>query len=405
MMLKDKHIILGITGSIAAFKAATLCRLLVKQGATVKVVMTPLAKEFITPVTMATLSQNTVLLDFFKHDDGAWNSHVELGLWADLMLIAPASANTMAKMANGICDNLLLTTYLSVRCPVMIAPAMDMDMYRHPATQKNIDTLKSYGNIFVEPEEGELASGLVGKGRMAEPEHILQHVIDFFNQKKKFKHQTILVTSGPTFEPIDAVRFIGNHSTGKMGNALATALESMGAHVVFITGPVSTLPTLKHGTIIQVQTAEQMFHAATEHFPHCSGAILAAAVADFRPETKADFKLKSGNTIELKLVPNPDIAASLGKIKKSNQFIVGFALETDNELENAIQKINKKNLDLIVLNSLKNPGAGFGYSTNQITIINRNREIKHYPLKSKTEVAYDILEEILSNKLIQENEG
>ncbi|HOG19514.1 MAG TPA: bifunctional phosphopantothenoylcysteine decarboxylase/phosphopantothenate--cysteine ligase CoaBC [Salinivirgaceae bacterium] len=395
MALKDKNIILGITGSIAAYKAACLCRLLVKNGATVKVVMTPLATQFITPVTMATLSQNSVLIDFFKHDDGAWNSHVDLGLWADLMLVAPASANTMAKMANGVCDNLLLTTYLSVRCSVMFAPAMDIDMLKHPATQQNIEKLKSFGNMFVDPNDGELASGLIGKGRMAEPEQIIEEVKSFFSQKKKFNRKTILVTAGPTYEPIDAVRFIGNYSSGKMGIAISKELSNQGAKVILILGPVAEIPKIPNCRIINVMTAKEMFDASLIEFPKTDGAILSAAVADFTPLTKSDSKIKrTGDSLNILLSPTDDIAAALGKQKRSNQFLLGFALETDNELENAKLKMKKKNFDLIVLNSLNDKGAGFGCDTNKITILTKNGTIKEFPLKLKSEVAKDILQAI-----------
>jgi phosphopantothenoylcysteine decarboxylase/phosphopantothenate--cysteine ligase len=341
---------------------------------------------------MATLSQSSVLVDFFKHDDGSWNSHVELGLWADLMLVAPASANTMAKMANGICDNLLLTTYLSVRCPVMFAPAMDMDMFRHPATQQNIDKLKLFGNVFVEPAEGELASGLIGKGRMAEPEQILDEVVAFFELKKKFNNKTILVTAGPTYEPIDAVRFIGNHSTGKMGIAIARELSNQGASVTLVLGPVAEIPEIKNCQIIKVKTAQEMYNASVKEFESCNGAILSAAVADFTPETTTEKKIKrTGDTLELSLKPTLDIAAHLGKQKRPEQFLVGFALETDNEFQNAQQKLERKNLDLIVLNSLNDKGAGFGHDTNKVTIIDRAGKTAVFPLKSKTEVAKDIL--------------
>ncbi|MDD2564376.1 MAG: bifunctional phosphopantothenoylcysteine decarboxylase/phosphopantothenate--cysteine ligase CoaBC [Salinivirgaceae bacterium] len=392
MDLKDKHIVLGITASIAAFKAATLCRLLIKQGATVKVVMTPLATEFITPVTMATLSQNSVLLNFFKHDDGSWNSHVELGLWADLMLIAPASANTMAKMAHGICDNLLLTTYLSVRCPVMFAPAMDMDMYKHPTTQRNVEQLKSIGHLFVEPGDGELASGLIGKGRMAEPEQIVEDVIQFFDLKKKFHNKKILITAGPTYEPIDAVRFVGNYSTGKMGIALAKELSNQGADVKLVLGPVANIPEIPNCDIIKVQTAQQMFDASVENFPSCDGAFLAAAVADYTIDNPQVSKIKrTSDKLQLTLNPTKDIAAHLGKMKVNDQFLVGFALETDNEIENAKGKMKRKNFDAIVLNSLNDPGAGFGHDTNRITLISNSAESKTFSLKSKTEVAKDIV--------------
>lgn len=396
MQLAGKNIILGITGSIASFKAATLCRLLVKQGATVKVVMTPLATQFVTPVTFGTLSKNTVLVDFFKHDDGTWNSHVDLGIWADLFVIAPASANTMAKMANGICDNLLLTTYLSVRCPVMVAPAMDMDMYKHPATQHNIERLKSFGTMFVEPDNGELASGLIGKGRMAEPELITQEIICFFESKQKLKGRHILVTAGPTYEPIDAVRFIGNYSSGKMGIEIAKTLSLQGAKVTLVLGPVSNTPADKNIEIIPVTTAEEMYKATIEKFKNTDGAILSAAVADFTPTEKSTTKIKrTSDSLDLKLSPTKDIAAHLGKIKKEKQFLVGFALETNNEEKNAKKKLKSKKLDFIVLNSLNDTGAGFGHDTNKITIFTAAGNKKEYPLKTKTEVAKDIVETII----------
>ncbi|WP_462280158.1 bifunctional phosphopantothenoylcysteine decarboxylase/phosphopantothenate--cysteine ligase CoaBC [Salinivirga cyanobacteriivorans] len=397
--LKGKNIILGITGSIAAYKAAMLTRLLIKQGATVKIVMTPLAKEFITPVTMATLSQNTVLSDFFNYDDGDWNSHVELGLWADLFLLAPASANTMAKMAHGVCDNLLLTTYLSVRCPVMIAPAMDMDMYKHPATQDNIEILKSRGHSFVEPETGELASGLTGKGRMEEPEKITGAVIEFLTSKKKLKGKRFLVTAGPTIEKIDPVRFIGNHSSGKMGYAIAESLASEGAQVDLISGPVQITTNNPNITIHPVESANEMHQEATKRFKMADGAIMAAAVSDYSVATPSEKKLKREQTgnITLELIPNKDIAAALGEQKKQNQILVGFALETDNELENATKKLQKKNLDCIILNSLKEPGAGFNVNTNKIIIINNKGEQKTFSLKEKKEVAADIVQYLVEN--------
>lgn len=394
MQLKDKHIILGITGSIAAYKAAALCRLLVKHGATVKVVMTPLATQFITPVTMATLSQNSILVDFFKHDDGTWNNHVELGLWADIMLVAPATANTIAKFANGVCDNLLLTTYLSVRCPVMIAPAMDMDMYKHPATTQNIEKLKTFGNIIIEPQEGELASTLVGKGRMAEPEQIVANVVAFF-EKKKFKNKKVLITAGPTLEPIDAVRYIGNHSTGKMGTAIATEFIKQGALVTLILGPTPTKPKIPNCNIIDVTTAQEMFEAAAKEFSQSDIIVLAAAVADFTPAQTSEKKIKrTDKNLIIKLNPTVDIAAHLGQIKRDDQILVGFALETDNELENARIKMRKKNLDMIILNSLKDQGAGFGYDTNKVTILKKSGEIIDFPLKTKSDVACDIMNAI-----------
>jgi phosphopantothenoylcysteine decarboxylase/phosphopantothenate--cysteine ligase len=367
--------------------------LLIKQGAKVKVVMTPLAKEFITPVTMATLSQNTVLSDFFNYDDGAWNSHVDLGLWADLFLLAPASANTMAKMAHGICDNLLLTTYLSVRCPAMIAPAMDMDMFQHPATQANIEILKQRGNSFVEPETGELASGLIGKGRMEEPEKITEEVIRFFQSKKKLQGKQYLVTAGPTNEKIDPVRFIGNHSSGKMGYALAEELANQGAEVELVSGSVTMEPKHPNIHLHNVTTAAEMFELSKKLFPTCNGAIMAAAVADYTIENTANEKIKrqKGQPITLTLTPTKDIAEHLGKIKKDSQVLVGFALETTNEEENALKKLRNKNLDFIVLNSLRDSGAGFNTDTNKISILDANGEKTTFPLKSKYEVAKDIV--------------
>lgn len=400
-MLSGKKIILGITGSIAAYKAAMLARLFVKNGAEVKIIMTPLAKEFITPVTLATLSRNTVLCDFFNYDDGNWNSHVDLGLWADLFIIAPATANTMAKMVNGICDNLLLTTYLSVRCDVMLAPAMDLDMFKHPATLKNIEVLESRGNVIVEPASGELASGLEGKGRMEEPELILEAVAKHFSKKASFQKK-VLVTAGPTYENIDPVRYIGNYSSGKMGFAIAEELANNGAEVLLVAGPVNM--EITHSSIkrINVTSALEMHNACLENFKDCDGAIMTAAVADYRPEMVAPAKMKSdSNELTIKLVSNPDIAASLGEMKKENQFLVGFALETDNEKNNAIGKIKKKNFDFIVLNSLKNEGAGFRHDTNKITIIDSKGEQTDYELKTKKEVAFDIvnkLKETLTNR-------
>lgn len=397
MKLKDKHILLGITGSIAAYKAAILVRLLVKEGAQVKVVMTKLAKEFITPLTLATLSKNPILVDFFDPENGQWNSHVDLGMWADLYLIAPATANTMGKMANGVADNLLLTSYLSAKCPVMVAPAMDLDMFQHPANIKNIEILKSYGNIILEPATGELASGLSGKGRMEEPEMIVEKVIDFFTSKKKLLNKTVLVTAGPTYEPIDPVRYIGNFSTGKMGFALAEELANNGAHVILISGPTTLTINNKSITRIDVVTADEMYSAAINHFPKCDIAIMSAAVADFKPSESFNEKVKRGkDNLQINLTPNKDIAAELGNIKTKNQILVGFALETDNEFENAIKKIKSKNLDFIVLNSLKEKGAGFGHDTNKISIIDKNGNKTDFNLKSKNKVAVDVV-----NKLVE----
>lgn len=391
MKLKDKHIILGITGSIAAYKAAVLTRLLIKEGANVKIIVTPLAKEFITPVTLATLSKNTVLCDFFHHDDGAWNSHVELGIWADLMLIAPATANTIGKMAHGIADNLLLTTYLSVRCPVMVAPAMDMDMYQHPATQGNINLLKDRGVLFVEPPEGELASGLIGKGRMEEPEKIVEHVVNFFKQKERFQNKKVLITAGPTYEYIDPVRFIGNASSGKMGYALANAFANDGAKVILVSGPVSI--SIKHPniTVIPVVSAEEMLNACQQYFNSADIVVFAAAVADYKPLERHTLKIKEKQSRTISLVPTVDIAETLGRQKKQHQITLGFALETHDAEEHAIQKLQKKNLDIIVLNTLTDEHNPIGNTYNQITIIDKNNNRKKLPLKTKEELAVDIL--------------
>jgi len=389
-MLKGKNIILGITGSIAAYKAAYITRLFIKEGANIKIVMTPYAKEFITPVTLATLSKNTVLIDFFHHDDGAWNSHVDLGIWADLMLVAPATATTIGKMANGIADNLLITTYLSAKCPVMIAPAMDLDMFKHPSTKKNIENLKSYGNLIIEPTTGELASGLDGKGRMEEPDIIIEKVKDFFFKKKDFNGQKIMLTAGPTFENIDAVRFIGNYSSGKMGYAIAEELNNRGAEVSLISGPVN-IQVNSSIKLIKVKTAEEMYNASVSEFKNSDIAIMTAAVADYRAKNISDKKIKRETSeLTIELEANKDIAAELGKIKKKNQILVGFALETDNEEQNAIKKIKKKNLDFIVLNSMKDNGAGFGTDTNKISIIDYYNKKFNFELKSKKEVAKDI---------------
>jgi phosphopantothenoylcysteine decarboxylase/phosphopantothenate--cysteine ligase len=396
MKLKGKNILLGVTGGIAAYKAAILVRLLVKEGAQVKVIMTKLAKEFITPLTLATLSKNPILVDFFDPENGQWNSHVDLGSWSDLYVIAPATANTMGKMAHAIADNLLVTTYLSAKCPVMIAPAMDLDMFQHPANLKNIEILKSYGNLIVEPESGELASGLIGKGRMAEPETITKSVIDFFTSKKKLKSKTILVTAGPTYEPIDPVRFIGNYSSGKMGYAIAEELAQQGAEVILVSGPTHLTSQNNLIHTIQVQTAKEMYDQCINCFPNCDAAIMSAAVADYKPSKQFSKKVKrSSDDLNITLEPNKDIAAELGKIKKDHQLLVGFALETDNEFENAEKKINTKNLDFIVLNSLNDQGAGFGVDTNKISIIDKYGVKIGFDLKQKQEVAADIVNELI----------
>ncbi|MEW5847078.1 MAG: bifunctional phosphopantothenoylcysteine decarboxylase/phosphopantothenate--cysteine ligase CoaBC [Bacteroidota bacterium] len=404
MRLKGKHILIGVTGSIAAYKAATLIRLLVKEGAEVKVVMTPLAKEFITPLTLATLSKNPILVDFFNPENGDWNSHVDLGLWSDLYLIAPASANTIAKMATGVADNLLLTTYLSARCPVMVAPAMDLDMYSHQATQQNIKILESRGNIIIEASTGELASGLSGKGRMEEPENILEQVVSFFLIGQRLSGVRALVTSGPTYEHIDPVRFIGNHSSGKMGSAIALELARQGALVDLVSGPVAQYPIHPNINIHKVTSAAEMFKAAQSLFEKSNVAILAAAVADFTAENVATQKIKrQGDELILKLKPTEDIAAHLGKVKKHNQFLIGFALETTNELENAKAKLERKNLDLIVLNSMNDPGAGFGSDTNKVTFIKRNGQVIPFDTKPKGMVAKDITNAIF--EMLHQNAG
>ncbi|MBI5542002.1 MAG: bifunctional phosphopantothenoylcysteine decarboxylase/phosphopantothenate--cysteine ligase CoaBC [Bacteroidia bacterium] len=395
MFLQGKHIILGITGSIAAYKAATITRLLIKEGAEVKIVITPTAKEFITPVTLSALSKNSVLCDFFQQHSGDWNSHVDLGIWADLFIVAPASANTIAKMAHGVCDNLLLTTYLSAKCPVIVAPAMDLDMFAHPATQKNIEILKSFGNKIIEPATGELASGLDGKGRMEEPEKIVSEIVKFFDSKKKLKGKRIIVTAGPTVEAIDPVRFISNHSTGKMGYAIANCLQEEGAEVILISGPVSINKINKQIKIVSVISANEMFEAANEWFPKSDAAILSAAVADYTPANVSVTKIKHAqNLTTIQLESTKDIAAHLGKIKTVNQRIIGFALETDNEIENAKAKLKNKNLDLIVLNSLKDKDAGFGTETNKVTFIDNSNNIRNFELKHKSKVAEDIVNEL-----------
>ena len=396
-MLKGKHIILGVTGSIAAYKAATLTRLLVKEGASVKVVMTPLAKEFITPLTMATLSKSPIMVDFYNPENGDWNSHVDLGLWADLYLIAPASANTIGKMAGGIADNLLLTTYLSAKCPVMVAPAMDLDMYKHPATQRNLKVLQSFGNIIIEPESGELASGLIGKGRMEEPEWIVAFITDYFARQADFKGKKVVVTAGPTYEKIDPVRFIGNYSSGKMGLAIAEELAGRGAEVVLVCGPVNLKTSHPAIRRVDVESAAQMYEVTSKEFVNSDVAVLSAAVADFTPKEKADHKIKRGkDDLLLELLPTKDIAAELGRIKTVSQLLVGFALESNDEEMNALSKMQRKNLDMIVLNSLNDKGAGFSVDTNKVTILDKAGDKTVYELKTKVEVAKDIVDQIAS---------
>jgi len=403
-MLENKKIVLGITGSIAAYKACVLVRLLIKKGAEVQVVMTPAAKEFITPLTLATLTQKPVVSEFFDRRDGSWHSHVSLGLWADAMLIAPASASTIGKMANGIADNMLVTTYLSMRAPVFVAPAMDLDMYAHPSTQGNLKRLQSYGNHIIEPGTGFLASKLEGKGRMEEPERIVEALEQYFSKQQKLKGKKVLITAGPTYEKIDPVRFIGNYSSGKMGFALAEVCAEQGAEVTLVCGPV--VLQAKHPAIrrIDVESAAEMYEEATKCFPKADIAILCAAVADFTPKTTADRKIKrKGDNLKLELQPTQDIAAALGAIKKKRQMLVGFALETDNELKNAQDKLERKNLDFIVLNSLQDKDAGFRVDTNKVTIIDRHHGIMAYDTKTKRQVAEDIVERISTpNSLLGE---
>lgn len=395
-MLKGKNILVGITGGIAAYKVASLIRLLVKEGAGVKVVMTPLAKEFITPLTIATLSKSPILVDFYNPENGDWNSHVDLGLWADLYLIAPATANSMAKMAHGVADNLLLTSYLSARCPVMLAPAMDLDMFQHPTTQKNMDILSGYGNIIVEAQSGELASGLTGKGRMEEPEAIFEAIVQFFKTHNDLEGKRVLVTSGPTYEPIDPVRFIGNHSSGLMGAGIARSLAQRGAQVLFVSGPSAHIPIHKNIEVFKVSTAEQMYQKSVELFPQCDAAVMAAAVADYTVASVTNQKIKrEGETLTIELQPTQDIAKQLGQNKRDDQILIGFALETENELENARQKLKSKNLDFIVLNSPNDEGAGFNVPTNKVTLIRKDGTVTPFPLKSKAQVADDIVNELV----------
>lgn len=393
MKLQGKKIVLGITGSIAAYKSILLVRLLVKEGAEVKVILTPSAKDFVSPLVLSTLSKNNVLVDLF--DENSWANHVELGRWADLMLIAPLSCNTLAKMAYGMCDNLLLAVYLSAICPVMFAPAMDEDMWKHPATKRNINTLQSFGNHLIPVEAGELASGLVGEGRMAEPESIMQTVEGFFLTGTQFKGQKVLVTAGPTYEAIDPVRFIGNHSSGKMGIAIAEELAMRGASVVLLLGPSSQQINSNTIKLIRVSSAEEMYQKSMEHFPDSQLAIMSAAVADYTPVQVAGEKIKKKEgTMQIELKKTKDILASLGSIKKPDQYLVGFALETTNEKEYALGKLNSKNADMIVLNSLNDVGAGFGGDTNKITIFDKNQQEYSFTIKTKKEVAKDIVNTI-----------
>ncbi|WP_136666848.1 bifunctional phosphopantothenoylcysteine decarboxylase/phosphopantothenate--cysteine ligase CoaBC [Flavobacterium sp. H122] len=398
-VLSGKKVILGVTGGIAAYKTASLVRLFIKAGAQVQVIMTPASVDFVTPLTLSTLSKNPVHINFFNEEDESaqWNNHVDLGLWADFMIIAPATANTMSKMVNGNCDNLLIATYLSAKCPVYYAPAMDLDMYKHPSTLSSFEALKHFGNIMIPAENGELASGLSGEGRMAEPENIIAFIEKDLESKLPLRGKKILVTAGPTYEAIDPVRFIGNHSTGKMGYDIADAAANMGAEVVLISGPTHLKPKNDAVTVVRISSAEEMYTACHEYFDSVDVAIAAAAVADYRPKNVAAQKIKKNDaSFTIELEKTKDILASLGQIKKK-QLLIGFALETENEIEHAKQKIQKKNLDLIVLNSLNDSGAGFGKPTNKVTFIDKNFVIEPQELKSKEEVAVDIVNKIVSH--------
>ena len=394
--MKGKKIVIGITGSIAAYKIPFLIRLFMKEGAEVKVIMTPCATTFVTPLTLATLSRNPVIIDPFKESTGEWNNHIELGSWADVMIFAPVTANTLAKMAHGIADNFLVTAYLSARCPVFIAPAMDMDMYNHPTTRQNIGILRSFGNKIIEPQTGELASGLSGPGRLEEPEHIYQCIDEFFKNGTDLNGRKILVTAGPTYEKIDPVRYIGNYSSGKMGFAIAGQAAKRGAEVTLITGPTSLTcdqPSIRR---VDISSADELYYQCLHHFPESEVLIMAAAVSDFKISHPANQKLKKkSGTAQIDLIPNIDILAELGKKKRKNQVLVGFALETENELANARFKLRSKNLDLIVMNSLVDQGAGFGHSTNKVTMIGKSGKPVKGKLKDKEFVANDILDQVV----------
>jgi phosphopantothenoylcysteine decarboxylase/phosphopantothenate--cysteine ligase len=396
-MLKGKKILIGITGSIAAYKIPFLIRLLIKEGAEIKVLMTPSAKDFVTPLTLSTLTGHPVYSDFFEKDDGTWHSHVELGNWADALLLAPVSANTMGKIANGIADNLLTATYLAAKCPVFFAPAMDLDMYRHPSTGLNIQKLQSYDNILIHPDEGELASGLYGAGRLKDPEKIVEILTSFFKKKKDFTGKKILISAGPTYESIDPVRFIGNYSSGQMGYALAEEFASRGGDVSLVSGPVYLKTKHENITVTQVVSASEMYKACFEAFPESEIIIMAAAVADYTPQKTEKQKIKKeSDVLLLKLKKTKDILKELGTVKRKNQILVGFALETKDELINAQKKLKNKNLDLIVLNSLNDKGAGFGQSTNKVTMIDKKGNTDNFSLKPKSEVASEIADKIKS---------
>ncbi|GGM82477.1 phosphopantothenoylcysteine decarboxylase [Dyadobacter beijingensis] len=397
MNLKGKKILLGVSGSIAAYKSALLVRLLVKAQAEVKVVMTESATEFITPLTLSTLSKNPVLTSFTKNEAGEWNNHVELGIWADLMVVAPATAKTLSKCASGHCDDLLTAVYLSARCPVFFAPAMDVDMFRHPSTRRNIEMLTAYGNHFISPEHGELASGLIGDGRLAEPENIVQILNAYVSNRPIAAAKRVLITAGPTVEPIDPVRFISNRSSGKMGYAIAEAFADAGALVTLVSGPTQLRTLHPNITTIHIETAAQMFDATQAHFESHDVVIFAAAVADYTPRHVAEQKIKKqGESMSLDLAKTTDIAGTLGQLKKPGQLAIGFALETENELGHALDKLTRKNFDYIVLNSLNDPGAGFAHDTNKITVIDKEQHVQQFDLKSKEAVAQDILNIVLA---------
>jgi phosphopantothenoylcysteine decarboxylase / phosphopantothenate---cysteine ligase len=394
-MLHGKNIVLGVSGSIAAYKAALLVRLLVKEGAEVKVILTSSASAFITPLTLSTLSKNPVYTEFFTPSTGEWTNHVELGLWADALVVAPASANTLGKMAQGICDNLLIATYLSAKCPVWVAPAMDLDMYRHPSTSRNLEMLASCGNKIIEAEEGELASGLSGQGRMAEPEHILQTLKSYFEASSKWEGKRVLITAGPTYEALDPVRYIGNHSSGKMGFALAEGLAEKGAEVILVTGPTHLKSQHRNIKEVRVQSAREMLEACNELWGGMDLGIMAAAVADYAPAQVNEQKIKKeGDTLTLTLVKNPDIALHLGKEKTQEQVLIGFALETEKEEAHALAKLVKKNFDMIVLNSLRDAGAGFGHDTNKVKLLFADNTQEDLQLMTKKEVAHHIVSAI-----------
>lgn len=396
--MKGKKILIGVCGSIAAYKTALLIRLLMKAGAEVKVIMTPSATDFITPLTLSTLSKNPVGLNYFNSQTGEWANHVENGLWADVLIIAPATANTLGKMANGICDNLLIATYLSAKCPVFFAPAMDLDMYIHPSTKRNIDLLKSYGNRLIEVGHGELASGLSGDGRMQEPEIIFDTLRNFFLNSNSLQGKKILVTAGPTYEAIDPVRFLGNRSSGKMGFAIADQLAMRGAEVTLVSGPTHLKNKNHNIQLTLVESAQEMFKACMSDFSKMDVIIMSAAVADYKPLEIADQKIKKkSDELSIKLAPTQDILKEMGVMKKGNQFLVGFALETENEVENAKEKLTRKNLDLIVLNSLNDIGGGFNSDTNKITIINKAGQQQSFAMKSKSEVAQDLVNVIVDS--------